>query len=62
MLAAMSTSDMLNIGSSEVLDFAKPDATVVKKTITTYPRTVQCRMDTYLNGIFQLPRPACWFK
>jgi hypothetical protein len=43
-------------------DYTTPDPTVVKKTLTSYPKTVQCRLDTYYNGSFGLERPACWFK
>jgi len=43
-------------------NFETPDPTVVKETLTSYPETIQCRLDTYHNGALQLNRPACWFK
>lgn len=42
--------------------FETPDTTVVTRTQLSYPRTVQCRLDTYHNGTLDLVRPACWFK
>jgi hypothetical protein len=43
-------------------DYETPDPTVVSKTLTSYPKTVQCRLDTYFAGAMDLDRPACWFK
>ncbi len=43
-------------------NYEKPDPLVVKKTELSYPKTVQCRLDSYLNGTLKLPRPTCWFK
>lgn len=43
-------------------DYETPDRKVVKKTVLSYPETIQCRLDTYLNGATNGPRPACWFK
>lgn len=43
-------------------DFETPDMSVVKKTNTSYPRTVQCRLDSYHNGTLGLDRPLCWYK
>jgi hypothetical protein len=43
-------------------NYQKPDPLVVKKTELSYPKTVQCRLDSYHNGTLNLPRPACWFK
>lgn len=42
--------------------FETPDPTVVDKTELSYPKTIQCRLDTYHNGILNGKRPACWFK
>lgn len=42
-------------------DYETPDQTVVNETLTSYPDTVQCRLDTYLAGTLSKPRPACWF-
>jgi hypothetical protein len=43
-------------------DYETPDPTVVPSTLTSYPKTVQCRLDTYFAGAMDLARPACWFK
>lgn len=42
--------------------YETPDPTVVNKTLTSYPKTTQCRLDTYLLGTLNKDRPACWFK
>ena len=39
-----------------------PDPLIVKKTLTSYPATTQCRLDTYHNGALKIERPKCWFK
>ena len=43
-------------------NYETPDPLVVKKTELSYPSTVQCRLDTYHNGILNMARPACWYK
>ena len=47
---------------SSIPDYETPDPTVVPRTLTSYPKTIQCRLDTYHNGALNLPRPACWYK
>lgn len=42
--------------------YQTPDRTIVSRTNLSYPRTIQCRMDTYLNGALNRMRPKCWFK
>lgn len=42
--------------------FETPDRTVVNRTELSYPKTVQCRLDTYRAGTLNQARPACWFK
>ncbi len=46
------------------ISFEKHDPTIVLKTETleTYYPSPQCRLDTMIAGILQLPRPACWYK
>jgi len=46
----------------KVPNYEKPDKTVVKKTLTSYPKTTQCRLDSYHNGALSKDRPLCWFK
>lgn len=38
-----------------------PDATVVEETLLTHPEP-QCRLDTYIAGLENAPRPSCWWK
>lgn len=42
-------------------NYETPDPTVVPETLTSYPATIQCRLDTYFNGVMDLDRPKCWF-
>jgi len=44
------------------VSYQTPDPTVVDETLTSYPSTTQCRVDTYLAGTLNKDRPACWFK
>ena len=44
------------------LSYETPDQTIVTRTELSYPRTAQCRLDTYRAGTLDQPRPACWFK
>ena len=39
-----------------------PDQAVAAQTLLSYPRTVQCRLDTFHNGVLGMGRPACWFR
>ena len=43
-------------------NYETPDQTIATETMLSYPKTVQCRLDTYLQGTLQSKRPACWFK
>jgi len=63
LVGGQSLGNLLATIKAEALpNFDTPDPTVVDETSLTYPATVQCRLDTYLNGTLQLKRPACWFK
>lgn len=42
--------------------YETPDRTVVSRTELSYPRTIQCRLDTYHNGILSRERPRCWYR
>jgi hypothetical protein len=58
-----STANLLAVlMKQESPNYETPDPLVVKKTELSYPKTVQCRLDSYHNGALELPRPACWFK
>ena len=50
------------MGGKEEISFETPDPYVTPRTMLSYPKTAQCRLDSYVNGIFKLPRPVCWFK
>lgn len=50
------------LGGKAPPKYETPDNTVVKKTNTSYPKTVQCRLDSYKNGTLGLDRPLCWYK
>lgn len=61
--AGLSLGALLSkLNGEGVPNYETPDRTIVKKTNTSYPKTTQCRMDTYHNGILGYPRPLCWFK
>lgn len=40
----------------------KSDKTVAKDTLEKYPLHNQCRIDTFIAGLFGEARPACWYK
>jgi hypothetical protein len=40
-------------------DLRTPDTSVVTQVLKTHP-SPQCRLDTYLAGLFSLSRPECW--
>lgn len=48
-------------GVDVIPSYDTPDTTIVQKTNVSYP-PIQCRVDTYFNGLFNLERPKCWFK
>lgn len=56
-----SLANLLAVLNDETANYSTPDKTVVKKTLESYPKTTQCRMDTYLAGELLSPRPKCWF-
>lgn len=63
LIAGNSLGNLLaTIKKETIPNYETPDKTVVDKTATSYPATVQCRLDTYFKGTLQLNRPACWFK
>ncbi|OUR96726.1 hypothetical protein A9Q84_10315 [Halobacteriovorax marinus] len=41
--------------------FDTPDTTQVEQMLRTHPEP-QCRLDTYVAGLYSLGRPACWFR
>ena len=61
--AGISLGSLLSkLNGDRLPSYETPDKTVVKRTNTSYPKTTQCRVDTYLNGALKRDRPLCWFK
>lgn len=50
------------LGNEEAPNYETPDQYITRKTLLSYPKTTQCRLDTYFNGVMKMPRPKCWFK
>ncbi len=42
--------------------FTTPDLFQTEKTLVSYPKTSQCRLDTYHNAVLSLEKPRCWFN
>ncbi len=60
-MAAMSSGRLFaNLENVRPPKFETPDQTQVSRTFESHPHA-QCRLDTYFNGIFQNPRPHCWY-
>jgi len=53
---------LATLGGGKIPNFETPDPTVVSKTNVSYPRTAQCRLDSYFRGVMGQARPLCWFK
>lgn len=53
---------LANSSGSSIPNFETPDRGVVASTELSYPKTIQCRIDTMYNAVMQLVRPACWFR
>lgn len=63
LVGGQSLGNLLAVLSKKPIpDYETPDPLVTPKTLTSYPATVQCRLDTYHNGALGMPRPLCWFK
>lgn len=63
LVAAQNLSNLLAaLYAQPVPSFTTPDLSEVVETEVSYPRTVQCRLDTFLNGLFAQEKPRCWFK
>ena len=61
--AGMSLGTLLSVLKNEPQpQYETPDTTQVDTTQVSYPATIQCRTDTYHNGVLGLDRPRCWFK
>lgn len=61
--AGQSLGHLLSVVKEQPIpDYETPDLTEVPQTLTSYPDTVQCRLDTYLRGVLGQERPRCWFK
>ena len=60
--AGLSLGNLLGTLMRESVSYETPDRSRVRKTALSYPKTAQCRLDTYAAGTLGEPRPACWFK
>jgi hypothetical protein len=49
------------LGGDPMPNYETPDPYVTDVTLTSYPATTQCRLDTYLAGTLGNSRPTCWF-
>ncbi|MEN0059362.1 MAG: hypothetical protein AAGB31_11055 [Bdellovibrio sp.] len=60
--AAQAAYDFLRLTWDFPISFETLDTSQVEATNnSTYPNR-QCRLDTFLAGALQEPRPSCWFK
>lgn len=63
LMAGQSLGNLLSIVNEDPeVQYETPDPFVTPKTLLSYPKTTQCRLDTYHNGALNLDRPICWFK
>ncbi|MDB2447136.1 M48 family metalloprotease [bacterium] len=61
--AGQSAGNLLSFIKDQVEpNYTTPDESKVRRTLKSYPETVQCRLDTYFNGALGLKRPRCWYK
>lgn len=49
-----------SLDSSKHISLLDRDSSKVGQTLQKYP-SAQCRVDTWLSGLFNQPRPSCWF-
>lgn len=52
---------LATLTNQKIPQYETPDPTIVDSTLTSYPDTIQCRLDTYLKGSLQQERPLCWY-
>ena len=52
---------LARLGNQPAPRFETPDRTVVNRTEVSYPRTTQCRLDTYKVAILNQARPRYWY-
>jgi hypothetical protein len=50
-----------NKPENEKVSIHRRDESEVEQTLEKYPSN-QCRIDTFMAGLFKEERPACWFK
>lgn len=58
-LAILPALEIIN-DSKTPISFSTPDQTNSEATLLSYP-SLQCRLDTYLNGAAGDERPRCWY-
>lgn len=57
--AMIISSHFAKNGKEEKPSFDTFDPTIVEKTLKTHP-SAQCRLDTFVAGVFGLEKPRCW--
>ncbi len=50
------------IKDEDIPSYETPDQYVTPHTMLSYPKTVQCRLDTYRAGALKEDRPLCWYN
>ena len=60
--SALAGKDFLNLVKDFEISFATPAQEVVEKTLNDEYPSRQCRLDTFLAGALQNPRPLCWYR
>jgi hypothetical protein len=61
--AGFSLGNFLSVAKNESQpQYNTPDPFVTQETLLSYPKTVQCRLDSYAAGFMGWERPSCWFK
>lgn len=48
-------------GEPEFPSYSTPDTSLTPRTLLGYPKTSQCRLDTFAAAIQKRERPWCWF-
>lgn len=59
--AGLSLGTLLATLGMEEVSVLTPDPYITPVTLKSYPKTAQCRLDTYVSGVLNAPRPRCWF-
>lgn len=50
-----------NVSAEKRISIDARDTSKVTRTLQKYP-SAQCRVDTWMAGLFNEPRPSCWYR